>query len=87
MSTDSEKRHGSFAKSLGLPYPLLADRDAAIARSYGVSRIGGWLPSKRVTFVIDRDGVVRKVIAAELDAAKHAREALAAVEALGASLS
>ena len=87
MSTDSATRHGSFRKAPGLPYPLLADRDAAIARSYGVSRIGGWLPSKRVTFVIDRDGVVRKVIAAELDAAKHPREALAAVEALGASLS
>ena len=85
MSTDSEKRHGAFVKSLGLPYPLLADGDAKIARSYGVARIGGWLPSRRVTFVIDREGVVHKVIAAELDAAKHAREALKAVEELRAS--
>jgi len=34
------------------------------------------LPNKRATVVIDREGIVRKVIAAELDIAQHAREAL-----------
>lgn len=47
-----------------------------------MARAGGWLPTKRASFVIDREGVVRRVIVAELDAASHAREALAAVREL-----
>ena len=47
-----------------------------------MSRAGGWLPARRVTFVIDRDGAVAEVISAELDVSHHAREALKAVEAL-----
>ena len=44
-----------------------------------MTRVGGLLPSKRVTFVIDRKGFVRRVISAELNVSEHAREALAAV--------
>lgn len=82
MSSDSEGRHASFAKSLELPFPLVSDEGSQIARAFGVTRAGGWLPSKRVTFVIDREGVVRRVIAAELDIAHHAREALDALRKL-----
>ena len=82
MSSDTEGRHASFASRFDLPFPLVADRGSAIARAFGVARAGGWLPSRRVTFVIDRGGVVRRVVAAELDVNQHAREALAAVEAL-----
>ncbi len=82
MSSDSEGRHASFASSLALPFPLLSDAKSEIAAAFGVTRLGGWLPSRRVTFVIDRDGVVREVISAELDVPAHTREALAAVRAL-----
>jgi peroxiredoxin Q/BCP len=60
----------------------VSDAGSEIARAYGVTRAGGWLPSRRVTFVIDREGVVRRVISAELDVREHAREALAALAAL-----
>jgi len=83
VSSDSEGRHRSFAGSLGLPFPLVSDQGSRIAKAFGVTRGGGWLPSKRVTFVIDREGVVRRAISAELDVAQHAREALAALEAIG----
>jgi len=43
------------------------------------------LPNRRATVVIDREGVVRKVIAAELDIAQHARQALEVLEGLAAS--
>ncbi|MBW2243216.1 MAG: peroxiredoxin [Deltaproteobacteria bacterium] len=76
VSNDSPDRHASFAESLELPYPLLSDPKGAIAKSFGLARAGGWLPNKRATVVIDREGIVRKVIAAELDIAQHAREAL-----------
>jgi peroxiredoxin Q/BCP len=84
VSSDSPGRHASFAKRLDLPFPLLSDPKAEIARAYGVARAGGWLPTKRASFVIDRAGVVTRVIVAELDAASHAREALAAVREIAA---
>jgi len=82
VSSDSEGRHASFARSLDLPFPLVSDQGSRVARAFGLTRAAGWLPSKRVTFVIDRKGVVRRVISAELDIARHAREALAALAAI-----
>ena len=82
MSSDSTGRHTSFASTLDLPFPLVSDAGSAIAKAFGVARVGGWLPSKRVTFVIDRKGTVRRVISAELNVSEHAREALAALKQL-----
>jgi peroxiredoxin len=50
-----------------------------------VARAGGWLPTKRTTFVIDREGIVRRAVVAELDAASHARDALDALRELAPS--
>ena len=82
MSSDSEGRHASFASTLDLPFPLVSDRRSEIAKAFGVTRAGGWLPSRRVTFVIDREAIVRKAISAELDVNAHAREALSTIREL-----
>jgi peroxiredoxin Q/BCP len=82
ISQDSAASHQKFIGDHALNFPLVSDRDAAIARAFGVARLGGWLPARRVTFVIDRDGVVRRIIASELNANKHVDEALAALRAL-----
>ena len=82
VSSDSEGRHAAFTSTLDLPFPLVSDPGSTIAKAFGVTRAGGWLPSRRVTFVIDRDGTVRNVISAELNVAQHARVALKAIEAL-----
>jgi peroxiredoxin Q/BCP len=82
VSTDTAETHASFAEKHGLPFPLISDRNAEIAGVFGVSRLGGWLPTKRVTFVIDKEGTVRAVIRSELDVDRHVDEALAAIESL-----
>ncbi len=82
VSMDSEVSHQKFVADHRLNFPLLADRDASICKAFGVARLGGWLPPRRVTFVIDRDGIVRRVIASELNANKHVDEALAALRSL-----
>jgi peroxiredoxin len=46
---------------LKLPFPLLADPGGEVAKKYGVMMEDKPL-AKRVTFVIDKDGVVQKVI-------------------------
>ncbi len=76
VSTDTADKHAEFAKHYNLPFTLVSDRDASLAAAFGVSRLGGWLPSKRVTFVIDKDGVVRNVIQSEFNIDKHVQEAI-----------
>jgi peroxiredoxin Q/BCP len=84
VSKDSEERHASFRSTLDLPFPLLSDEGSKIAKAFGLTRAGGWLPSKRATFVIDSDGIVNRAITAELDIAEHVRESLKALEELAA---
>jgi peroxiredoxin Q/BCP len=83
VSQDTAESHQRFSARHGLGFPLISDRDAEIATAYGVARFGGWLPPKRVTFVIDRDGIVRRVITGELSADTHIDGALAALRDLG----
>lgn len=85
-SFDTATKHKEFAEAYQLPYPLVSDPDARIAQAYGVGHLGGllggWLPTKRVTFVIDKDGVVRHVIKSELNIDKHIDEAIDALKRL-----
>jgi peroxiredoxin Q/BCP len=67
VSADSQKRQLNFKNKYEFPFPLLADEDHTILNIFGV-----WGPKQfmgrkydgihRMTFVIDGDGVVEKVI-------------------------
>jgi peroxiredoxin Q/BCP len=87
VSLDTAEKHAAFAEAYDLPYPLVSDRNAAIATAYGVARLGGWLPTKRVTFVIDKTGIARHVIRSELSIDRHIDEALAVLRHLQAGAS
>ena len=84
VSMDSQDAHRKFIADFSLNFPLVSDRDATICKAYGVARLGGWFPPKRVTFVIDREGVVRRVIQSEFGIAKHIDEALETLRTLPA---
>lgn len=84
VSMDSQESHRKFIADHRLNFPLISDRDATICKAYGVARLNGWFPPKRVTFVIDRDGIVRHVIHSELGIARHIDEALDALRKLAA---
>ena len=78
VSSDSSESHRRFASRHRLPFTLLADRSARVRSLYGVPATLGLLPG-RVTFVIDGEGVVRRVFNSQLDATRHVREALRAL--------
>jgi peroxiredoxin Q/BCP len=61
VSMDDLATEKKFAQSLGLPFPLLADPKGEVARAYGVDGPGY---AQRVTFVIDAEGQVTKVLEA-----------------------
>ncbi len=81
VSADSVASHRRFAAKQGLPFLLLSDRDGAVRERYGVEKTLGLLPG-RVTYVIDRDGVVRHVYSSQLRVTRHSRESLAVARAL-----
>ena len=87
VSADSLKSHQKFAGKYGLPYPLLADTDTTVSQLYGVWKEKNYFGKKymgvnRETFLIDKDGIVRKVWP-KVNAAEHAQEVLEAIESLG----
>lgn len=83
MSLEGIEKHKAFAESLKLNFPLLADSDQTLASAFGVTRLWGLLPfAKRVTFVVDGEGVIRRVIASEFDIDRHVDEAIAALESI-----
>lgn len=79
VSTDDVASHAAFAREHRLPFPLLADPDGSITRLYGVGRTFGL--ASRVTYVIDRDGVIRRIFP-DVDPGVHATEVLDAIHSL-----
>jgi thioredoxin-dependent peroxiredoxin len=75
VSGDSIDSHRRFAGRHGLPYRLLSDADGSLRARYGVPRTLGVFPG-RVTYLIDRDGIVRHIFSSQFQAARHVQEAL-----------
>jgi peroxiredoxin Q/BCP len=75
VSGDSADSHRAFAEQHRLPFLLATDADGALRRAFRVPKTMGILPG-RVTYVIDRQGVVRRVFSAQFAADRHVREAL-----------
>ena len=61
VSIDDVKSHAEFAEKYHVPFPLLADSDKQVARSYGVlvTRLG-FDYARRDTFLIDPSGKIAK---------------------------
>jgi thioredoxin-dependent peroxiredoxin len=82
VSSDSVDSHGRFAAKHDLPFALLSDEGGKVRKMYGVPSTLGLFPG-RVTFVLDKEGVVRHVFSSQLGVDKHVEEALEALRAIG----
>jgi peroxiredoxin Q/BCP len=74
VSGQSVESHKSFATHYGLPFILLADVDNKVRELYGVPSTMGIIPG-RVTYIIDKKGIVRHVFVSQTQAQKHVEEA------------
>jgi thioredoxin-dependent peroxiredoxin len=86
VSPDDVKSHAKFIKKYDLNFSLLADLGAKVCSDYGVwkekSMFGkSFIGVERTTFLIDRDGVVRKVFP-KVKVDGHATAVLDAIKAL-----
>lgn len=81
VSTDDVAAHAAFVAKHSLPFALLADTDAAIARAWGVDVT--FRMAKRVSFLVDGQGKIARVFP-NVDPGVHAAEVLQAAAALPA---
>ncbi|HEY7124092.1 MAG TPA: peroxiredoxin [Ktedonobacterales bacterium] len=81
VSSGSEESHQRFGASYHLPFLLLSDKKSALRKRYGVSSVMGLLPG-RVTYIIDKEGIVRHIFKAQFAAEKHVTVALETIKSL-----
>lgn len=80
VSSDSTESHQQFAAQYRLPFTLLSDAGGTIRKRYGATTMG-MLPG-RVTYVIDKNGVVRHMFSSAFNAQQHITEAVQALQTL-----
>jgi peroxiredoxin Q/BCP len=81
ISADSTESHEGFVQRHRLPFILLSDLDGAVHKQYGVEKSLGFFRA-RVTFVIDRQGIVRHIFSSQLNIDRHIRDALRVIQSL-----
>lgn len=81
ISGDTVKSHKGFAGRFELPFTIVADRGNRVRGLYGVPSTMGLIPG-RVTYVIDRKGVVRHIFRSQMNARGHVDESLKILEYL-----
>jgi peroxiredoxin Q/BCP len=81
VSSDTLESHKSFATHHGLPFLLLSDEGGKVRKLYGVPSSMGIIPG-RVTYIIDKQGVVRHIFNSQFQPEKHIEEALKVLKEL-----
>lgn len=83
VSADDVDSHAEFCESEGLKFPLLADTDGNVSKTYG-----SWMGfvSLRHTYIIDPEGILREQYLG-VQPAIHSKEVLARLEQLQSAAS
>lgn len=80
ISRDDTSSHAKFKTKHTLPFTLLSDPGGKVSKNWGLRTILG-IPA-RVTFVFDKEGVVRHRFESRIRFGKHVDEALEVVKKL-----
>lgn len=83
ISVDGLDAQIDFASRHKIPFKLLTDHDRSVSKLYGVLGYGGYF-AKRTTFIIDKQGVIRKIFPVVLmpTSYKHPAAVLQALQSL-----
>lgn len=82
ISADSPASHAQFARKYNLPFTLLSDTQNEVRKLYGVPATFFILPG-RVTYIIDRSGIIQHIFDSPLNIEGHVQEALDALKRIG----
>lgn len=75
ISSDTTESHDKFAQECGAKFPLLSDKGGKVRQQFGAKSSFGIVPG-RVTYVIDKLGIVRHVFSSQLRPKDHIAEAV-----------
>ena len=76
ISADDTKSHKNFAEKHQLPFILLSDPENGVRRKFGVPRsMLGMLPG-RVTYIVDKNGVIQHIFNSQFRTNQHVNEAI-----------
>ena len=75
ISKDSIEVHQKFIEAYKLPYPLLADENGEVARLY-LARMPLIGLTKRITYVLDENHIIRAVTDNLFEAGLHIKEVM-----------
>jgi peroxiredoxin Q/BCP len=81
VSGDSESSHTSFKDKYELPFRLAADPTKEVHRLYEAVGLIPWI-TPRVTYLIDKEGVIRSSIRHDFRVKEHVPEVVEALERL-----
>lgn len=84
VSGDSETTHASFKDKHELPFPLIADPGRSVHKLYEATGLIPWM-TPRLTYVIDKAGVIRAAIRHDFRVQEHVPEVLEALKNLEAA--
>lgn len=82
VSSDPVVKHSAFASRYSLPFILLSDTEKKLRKLFGVPGNLFGLLDGRVTYVVDKEGVVRHIFNSQINATKHIDEALKVIKQL-----
>ena len=86
VSRDGGESHEKFRTRYDLPFDLIPDTNRTMIRKYGVERLGGMIGiPKRVTYVIDKEGIIRLVSHHELNMGNHLEDVLRTLRSINSS--
>ncbi|MDX1353040.1 MAG: peroxiredoxin, partial [Thiomicrorhabdus sp.] len=76
VSVDSKKSHQAFSEKYKLPFSLLADKDAIVARKYdALLDLKVVKFAKRHSFIIDKQGKIAKIYR-DVNPKEHVRQVM-----------
>ncbi len=83
VSADSASKHTEFREEHDLPFPLIADSQRELAAKYDARGLLPFMPP-RITYVIDKEGVIRAATRHDFMIGRHIDEVLAALDSMTA---
>jgi peroxiredoxin Q/BCP len=84
ISSDSIESHKKFVIEHELPFTLLSDESNKVREMFGAFGIGHTIG--RVTYVVDKKGIIRMVFSSQLQPKKHVEESITKVREIAKEL-
>jgi peroxiredoxin Q/BCP len=81
VSTDSAESHQAFKEKYGLPFPLIPDPQKRIVSLYQANGFLGFITA-RITYVIDKESVIRAAFQHDFAVGRHLPQALDALRSI-----